>query len=204
VFLSFVDLAPKLDHPAEKVVYVHLSCTNRRRAEEISDSGLFQIEQALPVKQIFCVERPTTVKAPPMNGDVLWRLVAVLSLESLSLSESNTNMKAHLKELLFILSERIAPYQPDIHTLENIECFPSTRCLGRDGWRGFVHGQKIQLTIDDKKDDITNPILFSGVLSEFFRSYTSYNSFVEISVQETHKTGITKTWPIHFGQQKDL
>ncbi|MDR2416720.1 MAG: type VI secretion system baseplate subunit TssF [Holosporales bacterium] len=204
VFLSFVNLALQLDRPAEEVVYAHLSCTNRRSAEEIPDNGLFQIEQALPVKQIFCVERPTTAKAPPMSGEILWKLVALLSFESLSLSGESSNMLEQLKELLSILSKRIAPYQQDIHTLANIECSPSTRRLGRDGWRGFIPGQWIKLTIDDKKDGTANPILFSGVLSEFFRSYVSYNSFVETSVQEVHKTGITKTWPIHFGQQKDL
>jgi type VI secretion system protein ImpG len=204
VFLSFVNLALQLDRSAEEMVYAHLSCTNRRSAEEIPANGLFQVEQALPVKQIFCVERPTAVKAPFIHGETLWRLVALLSLESLSFSEQSLSVISHLKGLLEILAQRLAPYQKNVPALMDITCTPSTRRLGRDGWRGFVPGQRIQLTMNDTQDGSVNPILFGGVLSEFFRSYTSCNSFVETSVQEMHKTSVTKTWPIHFGQQKDL
>jgi type VI secretion system protein ImpG len=123
---------------------------------------------------------------------------------SLLASEKSGVVLPQLKELLYILSERIAPYQQDVHALTHIACIPSTRRLGSDGWRGFVPGQRITLTVNDTEDGTTNPILFGGVLAEFFRSYTSYNSFVETSVRNAHKTDAEKTWPIQFGMQRDL
>ncbi|MDR0406761.1 MAG: type VI secretion system baseplate subunit TssF [Holosporales bacterium] len=205
VFLSFVNLALHPEHSEHFVIYAHTLCTNRELAQEIPAGGIFQIEQSLPIKKIFCMERPTTVKSPPIQGETLWRLITMLSLESLSLiSSKKDNTLQRLKELLYVLSERISPYQQEIHALSSITYTPSTRRLGRDGWRGFVPGQKITLEIDDAENSSVNTILFSGVLAEFFRSYTSYNSFVEISVKDPHKEGMLKTWPIQFGQQKDL
>ncbi|MDR1267823.1 MAG: type VI secretion system baseplate subunit TssF [Holosporales bacterium] len=201
VLLSVINTNLDPTRNEQKTLYVHTLCTNREATRDIPAEGAFQIEQTLPIKALFCTERPTDPRAPHGQGETLWQLVSFLSLESLSFVEEEETLLQRLKELLRVLSKRITPVHQEIRTISALSCRPSTRRLGRDGWRGFVPGQEISLEVREL-GQATNPLLLGKVLSEFFRSYTSYNSFVETTLQDPGKG--RKTWPPQFGLQHNL
>ncbi|MDR2412370.1 MAG: type VI secretion system baseplate subunit TssF [Holosporales bacterium] len=202
VFLSLINTDFHPERSEEKILYAHTVCTNRWAAADIPAGGAFQIEKNLPITALFCMERPTTPKEALGRGEALWSLVSLLSLESLSFVAEEETL-ARLKDLLWVLSTRIAPARQEIRNITGLSCRSVTRRLGRDGWRGFVPGQEITLEIQESAEETSNPLLLSGVLAEFFRSYTSYNSFVETILHDPQEKR-QREWSRQFGYQHDL
>ncbi len=88
MFLSFVDLDFDSAVPPAKTVFAHTLCTNRNLAAEMPIGAYLQIEKAAPISDIFTLTKPTQRIDPPLEGKALWRLISHLSLNYLSLDNS--------------------------------------------------------------------------------------------------------------------
>ena len=110
-----------------------------------------------------------------------WRLVSHLTLNYLSLIDSDSERGAHaLRDLL-----RLYCRLEDAATLKQIEAVrsivssPITRRLATPGPIAFGRGLEIILQFDEAAFEGAGVFLFGAVLEEFFAHYVSINSFTE-------------------------
>jgi type VI secretion system protein ImpG len=204
MFLSFVDLRFHPSMPAVQTVFAHTLCTNRDLAAQMPARARLQLEDAAPVKTVTCLIKPTAQLTPPLGGAALWQLVSHLSLNHLSLIGGDESRDA-LRELMRLY--RMSPTsatENQILGMHKLGCRPKILQVGRDAWRGFVHGQEITLEFDESLYVGQSALMMSAVLSRFFTLYTSVNSFTQLLVRSRQRQEEWKRWPPLTGVQNLL
>lgn len=197
VYVSFIDMDFNPKYPSDKIFYAHTLCTNRHIAEQIPVNGMLQIELPSPVNEIYCVDRPTDQKNSARNGEMLWKLISILSLNSLSFSERGIQK---LKEILNMFAINSASsLKHEIDGIAAVESSIKTKRVADQSWYGFVHGTAIDITFDETVSNMGMPL--SLVISKFLTNYTTLNTFIEVSVKSTASNGILKVWDHNFGNQ---
>lgn len=201
VYLRFVDLNFKPNVPATETIYAQTLCTNRFLAEQIPAGGLLQIEDKSPTTKIFCLTKPTTQIYSPDDGETMWRLISMLSVNHLSISAGAASLKA-LKETLTLYARTSGNFHHnEIDALVGIETTPISRRIGTEAWRGFVSGLKVTLTVNERAYTGESAFLLASVLRNFFALQTSINSFVQLQLNSVQRQGEWMTWePLHGDQ----
>jgi type VI secretion system protein ImpG len=200
IYLSFIDMDFNPQFPADKVFYAHTMCTNRGVAEQIPVNGLLQMELSAPVNAIYCVDRPTPQKPPVKTGDILWKLISALSLNSISFNKDGIQK---IKEVLDVFADATqSPLDGEINSIMSIDCNITTKRIGDQTWCGFIRGTEVEITFDEFISNLGLPL--SMVIAKFLSSYTSINTFTEVSVQNISRNGILKKWNQQFGVKRYL
>lgn len=198
VFISFVDENFHPKHPSDKIFYAYTLCTNRHMAEDIPVHGELQTELSLPVKQIYCVNRPTPQKNSPKNGEILWKLISAISLNSLSFAN---NGHRKLQEVLRLFANMTnSSVEREIDAILEINSTATTKRVSRQSWYGFLNGINIEMNFDDKLYNKGLPL--SLIISRFLSSYTTINTFTDVYVKS--QNGILKKWETQFGMKNYL
>ncbi|QTA85802.1 type VI secretion system baseplate subunit TssF [Desulfonema magnum] len=203
--ISFVDLDFNPGLPPASTVYAHTLCTNRNLAEDLPTGALLQIERSVPVSRIFTLDKPTRQIDPPLEGATLWRLISHLSLNYLSLSDSDESLES-LKEIirLYDLSERMDACKQGAGIRE-MSCKKIVRRFGPDAWRGFCRGTEITMIFNEGEyEGGSSAFLFGAVLNSFFPLYASVNSFTQLIIKSQKHKGIWKRWEPMVGEQMFL
>jgi type VI secretion system protein ImpG len=204
VMLSFRDLDFQPTRPADEAVYAHLLCTNRGLAGELPAGGLLQTDEALPVRRVVCLKKPSRPVDPPLGGQALWRLVSHLSLNHLSLDAGDESLKA-LHEILGLYSISDAPSQrQQIEGIREMSRRDVVRRLGGTSWKGFCRGTEVTLTFDEARYVGSSAFLLSAVLSRFLALQASTNSFTQLVTRRFGREGEWKRWPLSAGAKKVL
>lgn len=204
MMLSFRDLDFRPARPADEAVYAHLLCTNRRLATEIPAGGLLQTDEALPVRRVVCLKKPTRPVDPPLGGQTLWRLVSHLSLNHLSLDAGEESLRA-LHEILSLYSVADAPSQrQQIEGIRGMSRRDVVRRLGGVAWKGFCRGTEVTLTFDETLYVGSSAFLLSAVLSRFLALQASTNSFTQLVTRRLGREGEWKRWPLMAGAKPVL
>lgn len=201
IYLSFVDLAFNPKRPASEIVFAHTLCTNRFLGEQVPEGGILQPEETFPTERIICLTRPTTQAYSPQDGETLWKLVAQLSINHLSISAGNSALKA-LKETLRLYAGSVQEFSHrEIDALHTINSYSVTRRLGNEAWRGFVNGLHVDLTVEERVTSGESIFLLASVLRHFFALQASGNSFIELNLKSLHRESEWMSWkPLH-GEQ---
>ena len=202
VFLSFRDTNFDPALPGDEVVYAHLLCTNGDYAAEIQGGHPLHSDEDLAVERIVAVRKPTRSMRPAHGGELLWRLVSHLSLNYLSLEDSDAALRALREILLLYCPADARTPRRRIDGIRGISSRKVTRRV-RNAWNGFARGTEIDLAFEDDLID-DNGFLFASVLSRFFGLHASINSFSQLVV---HRDGVDTTrddskgmqWPIMTG-----
>jgi type VI secretion system protein ImpG len=204
VMLSFRDLDFQPARPADEAVYAHLLCTNRGLAGELSSGGLLQTDEALPVRRVVCLKKPTRPVDPPLGGQALWRLVSHLSLNHLSLDAGDDSLRA-LHEILGLYCVTDAPSQrQQIDGIRGMSRRDVVRRLGSAAWKGFCRGTEVTLTFDEASYVGSSAFLLSAVLSRFLALQASTNSFTQLVTRRFGREGEWKRWPLMVGAKPVL
>ncbi|MDD2390884.1 MAG: type VI secretion system baseplate subunit TssF [Desulfobacterales bacterium] len=201
MYISFTDIDFNPALPPATTVYADTLCTNRSLAEQLPAGTELQIEKAAPLSRISTLRKPTAQIDPPLQGASLWRLISHLSLNYLSLGNSDESLKA-LKEILrlYSFSDPADTYQ-QISGIRNMSCRNVTRRIGHDAWRGFCRGMEICLTFDERLYVGDSAFLMAAMLNRFFPLYASVNSFTQLKICSIQREGIWKIWPPMAGDQ---
>src|SRR5262249_38105520 len=91
VYLTLVDLDFHPRRPTDNTLVVRTTCTNRNMPDQLQRLGdelQMKLEAAAPLRGIRCVRTPTRTLRPPLRRRAYWRLLSHLSLNHLSISES--------------------------------------------------------------------------------------------------------------------
>jgi len=195
ILLSFRDLDFRPARPPDETVFAHVLCTNRGLASELpAEEPLLQTDEALPVRRIVCVRKPTRPLTPPLAGQALWRLVSHLSLNYLSLEGGEAGLRA-LHEILGLYCFSDAPsLQRQIHGIRGISPRKVVRRMGDEAWKGFCRGTEVTLTFDETQYVGSSAFMLASVLNRFFALYASTNSFTQLVIQRVGREGEWKRW----------
>jgi type VI secretion system protein ImpG len=212
VYLNLVDLKFNPRVPAESVLVVRTTCTNRDlpiQLQQAGDALTFSLDGAAPLTAIRCLRSPTVPLRPPIGRGAHWRLLSHLNLNHLSITDAADGCEA-LKEILrlYDFSDPEAGQQLGAVTrqvVEGILSVSSRRVVGRVGGSGgFCRGVEVTVELDEQKYVGTGTFLFASVLERFLGLYASINSFSQLVARTKQGEGPFKKWRPRAGEHQLL
>ncbi|MCF6281471.1 MAG: type VI secretion system baseplate subunit TssF [Candidatus Polarisedimenticolaceae bacterium] len=207
-FLSLVDAKEAPYSSDLRQIGINTLCSNRDLPLQIpigKGKTDFTLESGAPVESIHAVAGPTRPKASWAEGDTTWRLISHLSLNYLSLIDSNEEEGAvALRELLALYGDvSEATVRKQISGVKSITSQAVTRRIPIPGPIAFGRGIEITLTLDEDAFEGTGAFLLGAVLERFFARYVSINSFTQ-TIIKTVERGEIMRWPLRTGQRHVL
>lgn len=203
VYLQFVD--PHFDPalPADHVLTVETTCTNRdlpsRLPFGVDLPRLALAEGEVPVSKLRCLTPPTPTRRPNLGHGARWRLISHLALNQLSLGGGAQGTLA-LKELL-----RLYDYVGSESNLAAIEAVlgvgteAATMRVAAGTHAAFARGTEVRLHLDEARFADKGLYLFASVLERFLALYGTLNGFVRLAVTTNQREGLVYRWPPRTG-----
>jgi len=186
--------------PQTETLSIDLYCTNAHLPESLQLGDISQPTETSPSLLDFRnIHPPTAAVQPPIGKDLLWRLLSHLSLNYLSMANSD-NLKALLALYIFPGTRNRASVVANTKRVEGIQEI-SAQTTDR-----LVRGQMMrgrQLTIKASGANFASHgdlFLFGTILDRFLASYSSINSFTQCTLDDQH-TGETYQWPMRIGDR---
>ncbi|MBE7490531.1 MAG: type VI secretion system baseplate subunit TssF [Planctomycetes bacterium] len=199
--ISFVE--PPTDAPNIETASIELTCTNGALPARLEPGDIATATQSSPLfASCRNIGRPTATVPAPLKDDLLWRLVAHLSLNYMSLLSVDA-----LRSLVGLYNFRAnfdrQAEQSHNRLIEGIRAVagrPATRLM-----EGLpVRGLEVELVLDeDLLGGEGEVFLFGSVLDAFFAQYVSLNSFSRLQVRGA-KLAEVYAWPARIGLQAIL
>ena len=208
VYLSLVDALQAPLSPDINQLALDTLCTNRDMPL-ILPVGLgdtdFTLQINAPVKAIRCIAGPTRPLPAAFEGDNLWRLINHLSLNYLSLIDSDAQQgAAALRELLRLYTDNREPsIKKQIEGVVSIAAKNIVRRIDIKGPMVFGRGLEITVVLDESAFEGGGYFLLGAVLEQFFARYVSINSFVETAIRTTDRGEVAR-WPVRIGNRHTL
>jgi len=201
--ITFIEPVLEADRPNIETASIELTCTNSNLPSRL-EAG--EINYKTPNSPLFAafksIGRPTPTVAAPLKDDLLWRLVAHLSLNYLSLLSVDAlrsvvglyNFRANFDRQAEQAHSRL------IDGIKEVAGKPASRLF-----QGLpVRGLEIALTLDeDLLGGEGEMFFFSSILDAFFAQYVSLNSFSKLQVTGA-KLAEVYSWPARIGNQSIL
>lgn len=203
VFLSLVDPREAPYRSDLRQLSVLARCTNRD-LPIIMPAGFgrsdFVMEAAAPVEAIRCVRRPSRPWSAVAEGAQAWKFISQLSLNYLSLLDTNEREgAAALRELLGLYATTA-----EVGMTRQVEGLRSVRCeavisrLPMPGPLCFGRGLEITLEFDELLFEGGSAFLMGCVLERFLARHVSLNSFTETVLRSVTR-GEIMHWPARCG-----
>lgn len=205
VFISLVDTSEApLRHDLRQLA-PELMCTNRDLPIFMpvgKGRTDFSLEMSAPVASVRCLAGPSTPRPCRGDGEYAWRFISHLSLNHLTLSDTDqTHGAAALRELLSLyVPSQSSPAARQLEGLTSIKSRPIVRRIPGSGPAAVGRGLEIMLTMDESAFGGAGALLLACVLDRFFAKYVSINGFTE-TVMRTPERGEVMRCPIRLGLQ---
>jgi type VI secretion system protein ImpG len=203
VYISLVDSTAAPYSTELKQLGVEALCTNRDLPLQMP-IGLgntdFTLEQTAPCTSIRCLGAPTLPKSSHAEGEIAWRIINHLSLNYLSLTNTDEREGASaLRDLLRLYSDNAdLQTRKQIDGVKSINCKPITRRITTSGSIAFARGLEVTVTFEEAAFEGSGVFLLGAVLEQFFAKYVSVNSFTE-TVVKTLERGEIMRWTMRDG-----
>jgi type VI secretion system protein ImpG len=169
------------------------------------DRGDFTMESSGPYQSIRCLGTPSAPQPSHAEGDTSWRAISHLSLNYLSLTDSNeTDGAAALQDILKLYGDTAdLQVRQQIDGIKSVSCKPILRRLKIPGPIAFARGLEVMVILDETAFEGTGVFLLGAVLERFFAKYVTINSFTE-TVIRTQERGEVMRWPMRAGLKQIL
>ncbi len=206
VYVSLVDANAAPYSPDIRQLSLQTLCTNRD-LPLLMQPGMtnsdFVMDLNAPIEGVRVVAGPTPPRASLAEGPYTWRVINHLSLNYLSLMDTEEgDAAATLRELLGLYGNISDPgTRKQINSLRNVQSAPITRRVHGPGQIAFARGLEILVTMDEESIEGAGSFLLGAVLERFFAKHVSLNSFTETVIQ-TADQGEIKRWQARLGQRK--
>lgn len=205
VFVSLVDAEQAPISTDLRQLGVEALCTNRDLPLLMSlgsGSTDFTWDFSGPVESVRCLSGPSRPRPSPVDGDTHWRLISHLTLNYLSLANSDDDRGAvALRELLglyaFLNENQI---RKEIEGVVAIKTTPLYRRIRSRAGSAFGRGLEIRVDFDESQFEGSGCYLLAAVLELFFSKYVSLNSFTE-TVARSLERGELMRWPMRTGRR---
>lgn len=208
IYLSLVDADRAPYRGGLRQLAVATLCTNRDLPLHMPvgrGETDFTLSSGAPVKSVRCLAGPTRPRPSHAYGDTAWRLISHLSLNYLSLADSDARQgAAALRELLALYGDLAeSAVRKQIDGVLSVRATPITRRAPISGPIAFARGLEVTLTMDEAAFEGAGIFLLGTVLEQFFAKYVSINSFTETVVRSTERGEIMR-WPTRIGRRHTL
>ncbi|EBA05763.1 type VI secretion system baseplate subunit TssF [Sagittula stellata] len=188
-------------------------CSNRHLAGELpikqgEEDFYFCDENTI---RLACIDGPT----PPrdsladmeggaahrtQSGDVYWRLVSHMSLNSYGvLGRTGADAAEALREMMRLFADLSDSFiESQVDGLQSVETRQVPASIPHPEGFHTARGLEITLTFDEEAFEGSGIMLLGSVLDRFLAEYASVNSFTK-TVIRSHQRGHLKTWPPRLG-----
>ncbi|BCH19967.1 type VI secretion system baseplate subunit TssF [Mesorhizobium sp. L-2-11] len=209
-FISLVDRrsAPNSENPRQ--LSVRCLCSNRHLplllpiGHKETD---FTLEIGAPVTATRCLSLPTRPRHTFATGDVAWKLISHLSLNYLSITNSENDGHRGAEALRETLRLYVDPEDAfasrQIDGIREVQSRTIVRRLPGAGQAAVARGIEISLVLDEAAFEGVGIFPLASVLNQFFAKYVSINSFTEMAVS-TLQRGKVMRWPPTVGRRTIL
>ena len=204
VFLMPVDLNFSPAAAADWTLDVETTCLNRDLAHRLTFAeghAALRLTAGGPLARISVLTgRPTPTLRPALKHGALWRLISHLSLNHLSLINTENGADA-LREIL-----KLYDFNDSAETramIEGVLGVGSRRVVGRaadDARGGFCRGVEVAVHFDEDRFSGSGVFLFSSVLERFLGLYCTINSFSKLVVTTNRREGEMRRWSPRAGE----
>jgi len=208
VYLSLVDAHAAPYRSDLRQLSVTTLCTNRDLPLHLPvgyGQTDFNLESAAPVETVRCLARPTHPRMAPVEGELAWRAISHLTLNYLSLIDTDEQAGASaLRDLMRVYADLSgAETRKQIDGLKSIASRPVIRRVPAPGPVAFGRGVEIAVTLDDLAFEGRGAFLLGAVLERFLAKYVTTNSFTE-TVVRTAQRGEIMRWKPTIGKRQIL
>jgi len=185
--------------PVTETLSLKLMCTNGDLPENLRAGDISQPTSSSPEFADFAnIMQPTLGVYPPLGNNLLWRLLAHLNLNHVSLANAE-NLRALLGIYLFSDTRDrsgLLANRKRIQGIEEIVARPSNRLVSSL----ILRGQDIEVRArSDHFGGDGDFYLFGCVLDEFFALYSSINAYTRFSLTDAFK-GELYQWTARIGE----
>lgn len=217
VFLSVAGQAA-FRGPEIAELSVRAMCSNRHLTEHlpVGQGGAdFTIEDNTELS-VSCIAGPTppresiVTRSRALNeaaprGTAAWRLISLLSLNHLGLTQRGTeDPAAALREMLSLFADTSdSATERRIRGILSVESRPVVRRLRQANGTGAARGLEVTLTFDEKAYEGSGVFLFGAVLDRFLSEYAPLNNFTQTVVRSSERGEIMR-WPPRMGARIEL
>ena len=203
---TFIAIVDALEAPYRadlRQLGLNVLCTNRDLPLSLPigvGKTDFVLDDGAPVTAVRCLAGPSQPHPSFAEGSMAWRLLNQLSLNYLSLLDTDAQQGAvALRELLALYCHPAdLSLQRQVEGVRSIASKPITRRMPSLGPIALGRGIQVSVTLDDAAFEGSGAFLLGAVLSEFFAQYVSINSFTE-TVVRTIGRGEIMRWPARVG-----
>jgi type VI secretion system protein ImpG len=200
--ISVVDLDGNFTDPEADVLMVRALCTNfdlPSRFHVGSETGDFDVTGYPAAKTVVGLRRPTASVSPNGGPGHLWRLISLLSLNYLSLTEEG---RTAMQEILRLHNASdTAASENQVGSILKMKSAPGFALV--DSAYGLIpaRGIKVEMEFDEQQFAGSGLYLFAAVLDRFLAGYASMNSFSQLSARSTLRKEALGKWPPRAGTQ---
>jgi type VI secretion system protein ImpG len=204
-FISIVDSAQRQVTGDIRQIDAQILCTNRDLPIQLTmgqGETDFLVSGGAPIVSARCIAGPSYPRASPAFGDTAWKLISHLSLNYLSLVDSEPEAGAEmLRSLLSLYADgNDASSVRQIEGVRRVSYKPVVRRMPIEGPIAYGRGLEITLTLEDEAFEGAGIVVLASVLDRFFARYVSLNSFTQTRLQSATR-GEVKTWPVRLGRR---
>ena len=138
-------------------------------------------------------------------GRYSWRLVSLLSLNYLSISDTRGGTgRVALQEVLELFADSVRSDAGKLlEGIVDVSSKPIVRRVPFPGTPSFARGLEVGITVNEKNFEGIGPFVFGAVMDRFLSKFVSMNSFVETVLLSTQRKEIMR-WPARIGQTSSL
>ncbi len=202
VSIAVVDLNGSLKDPQADVLTVRCTCTNFDLPSRLTfgaSEGDFEMVGFAGLKTVTALRRPTKSFDPPDAAGQLWRLISMLSLNYLSVSEEG---RGALQEILRLHNFTDSSYlENQIGAITKLQTEPHFAMVASDYGLSPARGTAVEIELDEQQFTGGSAYLFGAVLDRFLSGYASMNSFAQLTARTNLRKEPMNTWPPRAGHQ---
>lgn len=163
----------------------------------------FTLELGAPVKAVRVRAGPTPPRPSHAHGDTAWRLIGHLSLNYLSIADTEGGQGATaLRELLGLYGDLTDPdLRKQVDGIRKVSTRPIVRRI--PGVRPVTYGRGLEVAVecDETAFEGTGAYLLGAALARFFARYCTVNGFTETVLRTDRGEA---RWPPIIGQRPAL
>lgn len=208
VFISLVDANEAPYSEDLRQLGIKTLCSNRDLPLQMPVGGGksdFSMQKGAPVLNIRCLAGPTKPRPSSANGGTAWHLISHLSLNYLTLVDSNEKEgAAALRSLLKLYGEYSeASIAKQVDGLLSVTSKSIVRRINTEGPIVFGRGLEITLNFEEAAFEGSGVFLLGAVMEQFLSRYVSINSFTETVITSTDRGEIIR-WPARIGTRETI
>ena len=165
--------------------------------------NVLMLQDAAAVEGLRILKGPTRPRTGVADGDFAWRLISHLSLNYLSLfdSEGSGKAAAALREMLLLYADIADPaVRRQCEAVIGLTARPVTRRVPFPGPIVFGRGLDVELTMNESAFGGAGGYHLGAVLDRFLARHVSINSFTQTRLMSESRGEVAR-WPARAGKR---